>query len=134
MFLLHPEEQASQYREDTAATITAKPELEDSTSSGDVPKSKLYSRTEAKRLDLECPIAGPGRRRNVSPSAAAEEEEHMDLKICITDREKQGVKSDAFITYKICTEVSSAFIIPSTTIYTGNADNSLCIGLFCMYS
>lgn len=103
--VVSPDEQDSQHEEDTPA-ITTKPDLEGSTSSGDIPKSKLEIRVKTKRLDLECPIAGPGRRRNISPSAAAEEEEFIDLKVTITDREKQGVKNDAFISYKVCTETT----------------------------
>ena len=33
------------------------------------------------------------------------EGQDMDLKVEVTDREMVGVKSDAYITYKICTQV-----------------------------
>ena len=121
---LPPEEQASPHEEDTN-TSTTKHDLEDSTSSGDVPKSKLEIRVKTKRLDLECPIAGPGRRRNVSPSLVAEEEEFIDLKVTVTDREKLGVKNDAFISYKVCTEVSDAYMY-----VTLSCNVSYCNGLF----
>ena len=67
------------------------------------PKPQLDPREENKRLDLESPISGPGRRRNV---AAVEEPDHTDLKVSITDREKHGTKTDTYIMYKICTDVS----------------------------
>ena len=71
----------------------------------DVPKPKpqLDPREENKRLDLESPISGPGRRRNV---AAVEEPDQTDLKVSITEREKHGTKTDTYVMYKICTDVS----------------------------
>ena len=74
-------------------------------SSTEIPKSKLLldPREENKRLDLECAISAPGRRRNV---IAVEEPNHSDLQVSITDREKHGTRTDSHITYKICTDVS----------------------------
>ena len=84
-------------------------ELEDSTSSGDIPKSKLDRSSPlspsqvTKKLDLESAVLGPGRKRNVSPPV--EELQFVDLKVSITDREKRGTKTDSYVAYKICTEV-----------------------------
>ena len=80
------------------------PDLDGSTSSGDIPKSKLDPRQETKRLDLETTVLAPGRKRNVSPPVEPESI-NDDLRISISNYEKHGSKNDFFIMYKICTEV-----------------------------
>jgi len=38
--------------------------------------------------------------------AAVEEPDQTHLKVSITDREKHGTKTDTYVIYKICTDVS----------------------------
>jgi hypothetical protein len=42
--------------------------------------------------------------------AAPQLEQDMDLQIEITEREKVGLKSDAYISYKICTKVNGGLV------------------------
>ena len=56
-------------------------------------------------------IAGPGKKRNLGLTeevgrSIEVEGQSIDLKVSITEREKQGVKSDPYFSYKICTDVS----------------------------
>ena len=66
-----------------------------------------------KLLDFEVPVAGPGKTRNLGLPEEGEEGgrsvevegQSIDLKVSITESEKQGVKSDPYFSYKICTNV-----------------------------
>lgn len=56
------------------------------------------------------PVAGPGKKRilglNTEEGRSLEDEgQAIDLKVSITEREKQGIKSDPYFSYKICTDV-----------------------------
>ena len=78
--------------------------LEGSNSSTDQPKSKLDDPnylSQQKMLDMESGIA-PGREKKIKP----ERGQDVDLKVSISDRLKHVTKNDAFISYKICTDVS----------------------------
>ena len=61
-------------------------------------------------LDFEVPIAGPGKQRQLGSKEEGagplgDEDQSIDLKVSIMEREKQGVKSDPYFSYKICTDV-----------------------------
>ena len=59
-----------------------------------------------KMLDFESPIAGPGKDRNVG-ALMEEVGQDVDLKVDIMERkEKMGSKTDLYVSYKICTDVS----------------------------
>lgn len=81
----------------------APPERSLEDSSEDIPKSKLDVRTETKMLDLESPISGPGRSRNI---AVVRGEECNDFKVSILVWEKHGNKTESYVVYKIRAEVS----------------------------
>ena len=81
--------------------------LDDSTSSSDIPKSKLDtpSYTEGRKLlDFESPVV-PGRDRNIA-LLVEEEGQDVDLKVAIKERLSHTVKSDTYVSYRICTDVS----------------------------
>lgn len=61
-------------------------------------------------LDFEVPVAGPGKKRTLDKEEGGSietEGQSIDLKVSITEREKQGVKQDPYFSYKICTDVST---------------------------
>ena len=96
---------SSSGRLDGPATLTLSSEsAERQPESAEEPvRSKLETR---KRLDLESPIPGPGKSRNIrAPNVT----EMMDLKVAIIANEKRTLpKTDPFTAYKIRTDVSSS--------------------------
>ena len=81
--------------------------LDDSTSSSDIPKSKLDNPSymeERKLLDFESPVV-PGRDRNIE-GLVEEVGQDVDLKVVIKERLSHTVKSDTYVSYRICTDVS----------------------------
>ena len=82
-----------------------------------------YTQPSRKLLDFEVAIAGPGRKRNLGLTeeevgrSVEVEGQSIDLKVSITEREKQGVKSDPFFSYKICTNVRKAIIFICINYY-----------------
>ena len=68
--------------------------------------------------DLETQIPGPGKKRDLyalgeggGGDSYEGEGQAVDLKVAITEREKQGVKSDPYFSFKICTNVSKMLLI-----------------------
>lgn len=89
-----------------------------------------HTQTSRKLLDFEVAIAGPGRKRNLGLTeeqvgrSIEVEGQSIDLKVSITEREKQGVKSDPYFSYKICTDVRMAviyiFYLVTMLLYTSD--------------
>ena len=81
-----------------------------------------HTQPSRKLLDFEVAIAGPGRKRNLGLTeevgrSVEVEGQSIDLKVSITEREKQGVKSDPYFSYKICTNVRIAILFNFIILY-----------------
>lgn len=84
-----------------------------------------------RQLDFEVAIAGPGKKRNLGLTedvgrSVEVEGQSIDLKVSIMEREKQGVKSDPYFSYKIGTDVRKKTKSMYSILYSNVIDTSFC--------